>query len=124
MHAELFVAGLPPWEPILHLSIPQSRVQRSPDFTRNLPAADPISLWHHRPRYFKAFHLYFAFQLTQSLLAPSPSFFISFLPTYTLIKIFTPRMLFHTLRHSHCHTYTLVCNVTRIDTRQKQQIYY
>lgn len=38
-HTELFVAGLAPWELILHLSIPHSR---APDFTPNLPAADPF----------------------------------------------------------------------------------
>lgn len=27
VHAELFVAGLAPWEPILHLSIPHSGAQ-------------------------------------------------------------------------------------------------
>ncbi len=54
VHMELFVAGLAPWEPIFHLSIPHSRAQRSPDFTQNLPAADPFSQWHHRPHYLEA----------------------------------------------------------------------
>lgn len=54
VHIELFVAGLAPWEPILHLSIPHSGAQWSPNFTLNLPAADPFSQWHHRPHYFQA----------------------------------------------------------------------
>lgn len=122
VRTRLFVAGLAPWEPILHLSIPRSRAQRSPNFTLNLPAADPFSPWHRGPCYLRA-SLLSAFSLPPQshcrLYSLPPS---SFSPTHSLRPIFTLRMLFHTLRHSHFHTYAVICNVTRID-KKKAQIY-
>lgn len=65
-----------------------------------------FSQWHHRPHYFKA--SLFAFSLTLSAsLSPSSPFSLSFSRHKQSSRpIFILRMLFHTLRHSHCHTYT------------------
>lgn len=69
-HAELFVAGPAPWEPILHLSVPHSRALILPQIYQQLTLflsgiIDPI-ISRHRSL------LSLAFSLTLSaLLAPS-----------------------------------------------------
>lgn len=95
LHAGLFVAGLAPWEPILHLSIPLSRAPILPHIYQRLTLflsgiVDPI--------------------ITHTVRFPS-----LFSDTHTHLSLHF--MLFHTLRDSHCHAHTHL-------SRQKQQTYY
>lgn len=92
LHTELFVAGLAPWELILHLSIPHSR---APDFTPNLPAADPFSQWYRGPHYHSHCLLY---SLARSSLAYTP--------------IFTLHALLRAQRWPLSHPHTFVCDAT------------
>lgn len=122
VHTELFVAGLAPWEPILHLSIPHSRAQRSPDFTQNLPAADLFLSGIIDPIISKHSSLLSLCFLTHTVCF-TPSLSSSFSPNLIKTYLYSPYALSHTQAQSLSHLRILVCNVTRIDTRQKQQIY-
>ncbi len=103
VHAELFVAGLAPWEPILHLSIPHSRALILPKIHQRMTLflsgiVDPIILRH-------------CALLSLCSLTPTVcltlSLFLFLTDIYTHKDLsFTPRMLFFTLRQSHCHAYT------------------
>lgn len=87
LHTKLFVAGLAPWEPILHLSILHSW---GPDFTPNFTSGDPF--------FFSA--------ASQAPLSLTPSALThSFLSSLTCTPV-----LLHTLRDSHCdsHMHTSV----------------
>lgn len=110
VHAQLFVAGLVPWEPILHLSVSHSPVPPSPNFTLNLPAADPFF-------YFLVASLIpsLALSLTLSLLSPlSDQHTHTRAHAHTPIKnyLYSPYALSHTKAHFHTST---LCPDTRID---------
>lgn len=107
LHAELFVAGLAPWERILHLSILESRALILPKIHQRL------TFFHSgiRPRYHS--HC-----LLNSL--PLSSLACTLMKTY----LYTSCSSTHSGTVTVTPTHTLICNITWIDTREKQQIYY
>lgn len=115
VHRQLFVAGLSPREPILLLSVPHSRDQPSPNFTLNLPAADPVSRADPRPCDPRASLMQSPWFLTYALC------FLFLVPADILwIKIYhcSPYALSHTQAPSLSHLHTLICSFTRIDSRE------
>lgn len=115
---ELFVAGLALWEPILHLSILLSLAQWSPNFTLNLPAPDPFSQWHHRDPIILQL-------LISSLLSLTLSLCVSGILTRKGIFLLSLHALAlcitHSVALSPSHVHTLICNVTRVGTGERNK---
>lgn len=98
LHTKLFVAGLAPWEPILHLSILHSW---GSDFTPNFTRGDPFFLG--------------------SITGPIITHTVCFNSLLSLLADVHACAPSHTQGQSLWLPHAHVCNNTKIDTSEKQQ---